>query len=113
MNRYDASGMTAAKMQEHIDTATSNRRKLLATTYPDIERRGFVRACDIVWGVWPDKGPKSRLGHGLCIVKGLMTMESIAASNRSQPCAITTLWFETFEAAEEACEKDGDDFLLD
>ncbi|WP_281035522.1 hypothetical protein [Methylobacterium brachiatum] len=38
-------------------------------------------------------------------------MESIIASARPQPCAITTVWFETFEAAEAACAQNGDDHL--
>ncbi|AYO83069.1 hypothetical protein [Methylobacterium brachiatum] len=50
MNRCDVSNITPAKMQAHIETAARNRRVFEAAIDPEAERRGTIRATDIVWG---------------------------------------------------------------
>lgn len=112
MNRYDLSETSPATMRKHIDIAKANREHIEASPAPEAELRGMVRGCDLVWGVWPDRGPGTRLGHGLCIVKGYLKMEANVRADRTEQFAITTLWFPSFEAARAAFDRDGDGFLL-
>lgn len=112
MNRYDLSETSPATMRKHIDIAKANREDFEASLNPDAELRGMVRGCDLVWGVWPDRGPGTRLGHGLCIVKGTLMMEAVIEGDLRAQVATTTPWFPSFEVARLAFDRDGDGFLL-
>lgn len=112
MNRYNLSETSPATMRKHVETAKANRVHIEETPNPEAELRGMVRGCDLVWGVWPDRGPGTRLGHGLCIVKGTLMMEAVIMTDLTPKVSITTLWFPSFEAARVAFDRDGDGFLL-
>lgn len=112
MNRYDLTNMSPTKMREHIRLAKDNRRAIEAKPDPEAELGAMVRVCDVMWVVWPDKGPGTRLGHGLCIVKGTLMFEAIVSAGSGVAVMETTQWFPSFEAALDAFDQDGDGFLL-
>lgn len=96
-------------MRKHIDLAKQNAASLAG--HPDMDRQWAraVQSADLVWALWTDQGPDTRLGHGLSMLKGAWYLAAHRKAGVDARCRVVRLMFLSFEEAQRIGAMYGDD----
>ena len=100
MTRYDLIDTSPAVMRRRIETALANLRLIEGEKDFESAKSGLVSTlceqCEIVWAVWPDRDPGTRLGHGLGLFQGRALLEAHHIANIPAHVRVTAMMFTSY-----------------